>query len=256
MVDVGVEKVTKKNPFIIENGIMQVTPQDSLQLAVAYAPSNTTIKLSAGNYYINYPTLDYYGGLSIQKDLTIEGEGMGVTTIHGRFDMQNGAGLTLKNLTLDGENTNQTQPIIYRDDVAYSDLVILDCEIKSYQKGFLYVNVASEINNITINNCLIHDIEGLQDFFDCRQGYYANFVLMNSTIYNCCTNGRDFFRLDDSSSSFVNPRSPQITDRINKKINKCFKDCIVFINDNNFKKAIECMQKLVQMYPKPILPLR
>ena len=211
LVDVGVEKVTKKNPFIIENGIMQVTPQDSLQLAVAYAPSNTTIKLSAGNYYINYPTLDYYGGLSIQKDLTIEGEGMGVTTIHGRFDMQNGAGLTLKNLTLDGENTNQTQPIIYRDDVAYSDLVILDCEIKSYQKGFLYVNVASEINNITINNCLIHDIEGLQDFFDCRQGYYANFVLMNSTIYNCCTNGRDFFRLDDSSSSFVNPRSPQIT---------------------------------------------
>jgi len=40
-------------------------------------------------------------------------------------------------------------------------------------------------------------------------------------------------------------------DRINKKINKCFKDSIVFINDNNFKKAIECMQKLVQMYPKP-----
>ena len=43
-------------------------------------------------------------------------------------------------------------------------------------------------------------------------------------------------------------------DRINKKINKCFKDCIVFINDNNFKKAIECMQKLVQMYPKPATP--
>jgi len=43
-------------------------------------------------------------------------------------------------------------------------------------------------------------------------------------------------------------------DRINKKINKCFKDCIVFINDNNFKRAIECMQKLVQMYPKPATP--
>ena len=208
LVDVGVEAITKKNPFVIQDGIMLVTPQDSLQLAVAYAPDNTTIKLSAGDYYIKYPTLDYYGGLSIKKNVTIEGEGIGVTTIHGRFDMQNGAGLTLKNLTLGGENTNQSQPIIYRDDTAYNELDMINCEVKSYEKGLLYVNVKASIPSVTIDGCLLHDIPSLQDFIDCRKGYVGRLKIANSSIYRCAQS-RDFIRMDDSSESFDAKPGPQ-----------------------------------------------
>lgn len=42
--------------------------------------------------------------------------------------------------------------------------------------------------------------------------------------------------------------------RINKKINKCFSDCISCIDYGSSKKAIEYLQKLLQMYPKPVNP--
>ncbi len=36
------------------------------------------------------------------------------------------------------------------------------------------------------------------------------------------------------------------------KINKCFSDCTFYIEDNNFERATEYLQELLQMYPKPV----
>ena len=65
------------------------------------------------------------------------------------------------------------------------------------------------IDNITINNCLIHDIVcSGGDLFDSRSGGYNTFNLTNNTIYNSALS-RDFIRMDDASGKVT--ATPVIT---------------------------------------------
>ena len=80
-------------------------------------------------------------------------------------------------------------------------MYIHDAEIKNYTKGFIYVNVAASIQEVTIDKAFISNIEcSGGDFIDCRLGFIGIINLTNSTIYKSAAK-RDVFRLDGKGQS-------------------------------------------------------
>ena len=146
--------------------------------------------------------------LTIDKDIVLNTNN-GATIKGVYFQIKGGASLEFANITLDGKDGSGDQAFNYKEDGNYAKLYIHDAEIKNYTKGFFYINVAAVINDITIDKCLIHDIECTGgDMFDSRAGGYNTFNLTNSTIYNSAAS-RDFIRMDDKSS--VVTATPVIT---------------------------------------------
>ena len=126
--------------------------------------------------------------------------------IKGRFELNDGAGLTIKQVVIDGSNNATTDQIFnYKTaDVNYGALLVESCEISGVEqcKGVLYGNVTATIESITFDKCLIHNIECEGgDFFDIRKSYAKAVNFTNSTIYNCALK-RDFIRYDDASGSY------------------------------------------------------
>lgn len=142
--------------------------------------------------------------VTITKSITIKGiYPTALPTIKGRFQLDDGASLSISQAVLDGaDNATTDQAFNYKtDDVTYDSLIVQNCEIKNFAKGIIYLNVASTINTVTFNNCLIHDNEcDGGDLFDSRKGRINEFNLTNSTVYASATE-RDFIRMDDASSS-------------------------------------------------------
>lgn len=108
----------------------------------------------------------------------------------------------MTNIVLDGSNGSGDQALIFQEAGANGIISLDGCEIKNYTKGLFYINYATIIEELTLNNCLIHDIEcNGGELFDCRKGVIKVFTLSNSTVYNSCAS-REFIRIDDASSSF------------------------------------------------------
>ncbi len=138
--------------------------------------------------------------IKIDKSLVLNTNN-GATIKGVYFQIINGASLEFKNITLDGTGGTGDQAFGFKEDGNYGRLYIHDCEIKNYTKGFFYINVTALVNDITIDNCIIHDIECKGgDMFDSRSGGYNSFNITNNTIYNCAAK-RDFIRMDDASSN-------------------------------------------------------
>ena len=146
--------------------------------------------------------------IKIEKDIVLNTNNN--ATIKGvYFQIFAGASFEFANITLDGEGGSGDQAFNYKDAGNYAKLYIHDAEIKNYKKGFFYINVAAVIDDITIDKCLIHDIEcNGGDMFDSRAGGYNAFNLTNNTIYESAL-GRDFIRMDDASGSVT--ATPVIT---------------------------------------------
>lgn len=151
------------------------------------------------------------GSLTINKNIQIKAvRPSDRPIINGCIKLEDGASLYMTQVVLDGTNTDGSQAFDFKTATEYGSFVLEDCEIKNYTKGFYYVNVAANISEITINNCLIHDIEcDGGDMFDSRKGYIAKLNITNSTIWNSCKS-RDFIRYDDASGSFAGA-APVIT---------------------------------------------
>lgn len=144
------------------------------------------------------------GCATVTKSITIKGiYPTNRPIINGRFQLENGASLSLSQVVLDGQGTSGDQTFNYKTaGVTHATLDIQDCEIMNYTKGLLYLNVAATISNVTINNCVIHDVEcDGGDFIDSRAGLISELNLTNSTIYNSAA-ARDFIRMDDASGNF------------------------------------------------------
>lgn len=146
--------------------------------------------------------------IKIEKDIVLNTNNN--ATIKGvYFQIFGGASFEFANITLDGDGGSGDQAFNYKEAGNYAKLYIHDAEIKNYTKGFFYINVAAVIDDITIDKCLIHDIEcNGGDLFDCRAGGYNTFNLTNNTIYESAL-GRDFIRMDDASGSVT--ATPVIT---------------------------------------------
>lgn len=150
------------------------------------------------------------GAIVVSKNITIKGiRPTRVPVINGRFQLEDGASLTINQVNMDGSGTTGDQCFNYKG-TNVGGVSVNNAEIKNYTKGVYYVNVEAKVPYIKFNNCIISNItcEG-GDMFDCRKGCIDDLSITNSTIYNSCAE-RDFVRFDDASGSFAGA-TPKIT---------------------------------------------
>ena len=186
-------------------GAIGVYPEDDWTTLLSEAEEGTIFAFFPGKYSMPLDENGKVGKLALTKSISIKAvRPNDRPVINGSFQLKAGASLiNLKQVILDGTGTDGSQAFDYKDAGTYTGLEFDDCEIRSYGKGVFYINVAAQLDHITINNSLIHDIvcDG-GDMFDCRSGAYNSFMLTNSTVWNSCAE-RDFVRMDDKSSNFA-----------------------------------------------------
>lgn len=186
-------------------GAVAVHPTDDLAALLAAAKAGDAFALFPGTY-----------GTSTKFIVPVNVEIKAVyptkkPVLNGNFSLESGASLLLKDLVIDGTGvTDGNQTIVYATaGTTYGNLNIDGCEIRNYVKGLFYVNVASAIESIKINNSVIYNIEcNGGDFMDSRVGVVKSLVFTNNTVYNSVA-ARDFLRMDDASATF-----PGITSQI------------------------------------------
>lgn len=191
-------------PVDLGNAIA-IYPEDDFAAKLEEADDNSVFAVFPGEYKI--------GKLSITKNVSIKPALLGkdnTPVLYTLISLEAGVSFELQGVILDGteaidEGKNADQAIQFnKADVSYGDITIAGCEIRNYLKGLLYFNQKGMAESITINNCIIYDIEcNGGDFFDCRKGTGKQINFTNNTVYNSAL-ARDFFRIDnDNSSAFA-----------------------------------------------------
>lgn len=187
-------------------GATLVKAGSDLKTYIDNAKDGDVLALMPGTYPIN--TTD--GNMPLNKSIAIKSvRSYDKAIIQGGFQLSDGAALSLTQLVLDGNNNTTIKYVAdYKTAGKFGDLTIEGCEVKGYTGGVYYVNVAADITNLKINNCIIHNISTASDFLDCRAGAIHNLTFTNNTVY--AISCRDFFRYDNKASSF-----PGVTPYIN-----------------------------------------
>ena len=124
--------------------------------------------------------------------------------VHGYFSIENNSSLLLKDLIIDGSGlADGNQAIIFATAGAtYGNIRVDGCEIKNHVKGLYYLNVASIVESLVINNTIVSNVVSSGgDFMDNRVGAIKVLTLSNSTVYGSAT-ARDFIRYDNTSAAF------------------------------------------------------
>lgn len=228
------ERGNKKVTTIADlNGAIVVRPNDDLGSLIENAEDGAVLALFGGTHVIKSDDAenpDKAGAAKVSKSITIKGiYPTNVPIIQGRFEIEDGASLSLNQIILDGEN-NATEDQAFNFKTAsatYGALDVQNTEIKNFTKGAFYFNVAATIESITFNNCLIHDIEcNGGDLFDARKGLIKALTFSNSTIYDCAQE-RDFIRMDKNSNKYtetskISLNNCTINNVCNKTANKRF----------------------------------
>ena len=199
-----------------------VEADDLMATVIKNAPDGYRLIVMPGKYYLNEDGTKT-AKILIEKNLRIKGlRPNDMPVIYGAFGIKNGASLEIEQCVIDGTGTDtdadKTQAFDFVEEGKCDHLYISNSEIRTFVKGLVYLNLATEVNEITINNTIIHDIitDG-GDFIDNRQGYVKNINLTNSTIYNSCAK-RDFVRLDGAGQGNVFAGKGNV---INVKIDHC-----------------------------------
>lgn len=204
------ERGNKKFTTIADlNGAITVRSSEDLKTILENAEEGAVIALYGGTYNIQVAN-EESGALEntaaiIKKSITIKGiYPTDLPTIKGRFQIEEGAGLEISQVILDGSANNSTDQCFNfkTANVEYAALNVSNTEIKNYEKGVYYANVQAIIESITFDNCNIHDIicDG-GDMFDCRKSYIKSLKFSNTSIWNSAQS-RDFIRYDDNSKNF------------------------------------------------------
>lgn len=213
-------------------GAILVHPEDDLQKMIEdeSVQDGAVFALYGGKYPINGTFDDTTGELlstgavKVYKNITIKGiYPTDQPVVQGRFELYDGAALSMSQLVIDGSKNSTTDQIFnYKLDqaaagVEFGALDIQNCEItgRSDGKGLVYLNVKAIVKSITINNSIVHGIEcSGGDFIDSRAGLPREITLTNSTFYTVATS-RDFIRVDDKSGDFSGQAGPVV------KVDQC-----------------------------------
>jgi hypothetical protein len=190
-------------------GAVAVKPGDDVQSIIDAAEAGAVLAFYPGTYSYVSKVDDkgnpVYGSYKITKDVKFTAvRPSDRPVINANLQLSGGASFTASQVVFDGTGTDGSQAFDYKEAASYDSFNLDDCEIKNYTKGFLYGAVACKITTITINNCLIHDIEcSGGDMFDTRSGDYSVFNFTENTVWNSCSS-RDLFRNNNSTSLFAN----------------------------------------------------
>lgn len=174
-----------------------LTVDDNWKSAIEDAEEGTVFALAPGEYDSESTSI------KINKSVVLAAANSADRPVLkiNNFQMYGGAGLTLNQIVVDGNSSNN-YTVDYKEEGTYGALDIKGSEIKNFAKGFVYVasGVNATISNITVNNNIIHEING-NNFIDIRDGYVKTIKLTNSTLYNCLTTSHNFIRVDQTSQS-------------------------------------------------------
>ena len=199
-------------------GVLEFMTLVDIGNAIAVHPGDDFLALLAaandGDAFALFPGTYGTGDMFVvNKSIEIKGVyPYNKPVLSGYISLEEGAGLLLKDVILDG-GALQGQSIVFNTaDVTYNALTVEGCEIKDYVKGVYYLNVASLVESITYHNNLIYNIQcDGGDFMDSRKGAFNSLTLTNNTIYNSAA-GRDLIRYDDASSAFPGMTSTILVD--------------------------------------------
>ncbi|MBD1428802.1 DUF4957 domain-containing protein [Sphingobacterium litopenaei] len=184
---------------MLGDNVTKIGPSEDFAAILATLQDGDIIALEPGEYKIEKD-------LEVSKTITIQGyRPADKPVLKGLvLKVKGGAGLTLKDVIMDGTgNPSQNQSIFYDEDMtsAYGELSIENSEFKNYVKGLLYVNKKVRISKATYSNNLIYNIECAGgDFIDFRNGLADEFYFRNNTVYNSVL-ARDLFRMDAGGST-------------------------------------------------------
>lgn len=190
-----------------------VAPGDNLSELIANAASGDTFVLTPGEHIIN-------SDITVSRTITLKGsKATDRPRVKGMvIRLRGNAGLTLKDIILDGTGAlNSNQAIMYDEALssAYAPLTVQNCEIKNYVKGVMYVNVKALIETVTFKENIIHHIEcSGGDFIDFRTGLARIFLFENNTVYSSAAD-RDLFRMDPGGSTNFPDEKSIVTIRTN-----------------------------------------
>lgn len=186
-------------------GAIPVYPEDDFAAIISNAEDGAVLAFFPGTYQMANDENGKVGKITLAKSIEIKAVRPNERPIiNGCFQITGGASaISMKQIILDGKDTDGSQAFDYKDATAFKGLTLDDCEVMNYVKGVYYVNVAATIDEININNCLFHNIEcNGGDMFDCRSGAIKTIKLTNTTIWESCLE-RDLIRYDDKSSNFA-----------------------------------------------------
>jgi hypothetical protein len=168
-------------------------PIHNLDSAITAAVSGDVLVLFPGDY------TKYTGTIALTKSISIKGlYPYNKPMVHVQFTMGVGTGnVELRDLELDGDGTLTNVLEFNAAGVDYGSLVLNGCRIHDYSSRLVYCNLASKIASLTIDNCVLTDIDVANsgDFIDFRLAHITSVNITNST-FDTCAPGRDFVRLD------------------------------------------------------------
>ena len=169
---------------VLEPTDILVKTGSDLATAIANAPAGYRLVIEPGTYPLASGEKTSGGTLKISKDITLKGLKLNDhPVIIGRFQVE--ANLKVNQITLDGTGTDGGQAFDYTADGNIDYLTVEKSEIQNFTKGFFYLNKATLINKITIEDCIISNIEcSGGDFFDSRKGGYNTFYNVGSANAN------------------------------------------------------------------------
>lgn len=195
------------------NGAILLHPEDNIQKLVEEAEDGTVFALYGGKYVVKGADEGSVGSIKVSKDITIKGIfPTKMPTLNGRFEINNGATLTIQQVNIDGTGTSGDQCFNFKG-TQVGGLLVENSSIMNFVKGVHYVNVEAKVPYIKYVKCIIANItcDG-GDMFDCRKGCIEDFTLSQSTIYASCA-ARDFIRYDDNSAAFPGATSVITVDK-------------------------------------------
>ena len=193
-------KITFTTGILLEENDILVQAGADLADVIANAAEGKRLILDAGEYGIKSAEADFGGSVTINKKLSIKGlRPNSLPVIKGRFNVE--ADFELDQVILDGTGTDGGQAFNFTADGEYETFSITNSEIKNYTKGFYYLNKATLVKKMTIENNIISNIEcSGGDFLDARKGGFNTLSFKNNTVYESAKS-RDFIRMDDNSSN-------------------------------------------------------
>ncbi|MDZ7607179.1 MAG: DUF4957 domain-containing protein [Cyclobacteriaceae bacterium] len=170
----------------------RVYPEDDLSVVIAAAADGDVLVLYPGNYTV------FSGLIVINKSLTIRGlYPYDKPKVHVQFNIENAVeAVELIDLDMNGDGTLSDVARFNTAAVTYGKLKITGCNIHDFARSFVAASVASTIDSVSINNCVLTNIlTSGGDFLDFRTTYLKSLSVTNSTFNNCAP-GRDFVRMD------------------------------------------------------------
>ena len=176
-----------------------VLPTDDLFQMIADAAPGDILLLEQGDY------TSQIGSITLDKSITIQGLRtdfkpllkIGFSIAAGANDVK------LIDLDLTGDAATDLQDVVSYSSVGnFNSILISGCNIHDYNRSFVRGSTTgSVLQSLTVENCIVTNIlTSGGDFIDFRNSDVLN-VNVNTSTFNNCAPGRDFFRLDAAGVS-------------------------------------------------------